>query len=390
MKIEKYKKRIFEIIQIGNDHDKESRAFDWFITIVIVINLIATLMLTFDEMEKFSTILKYLELITVNIFTLEYILRIWTAQYIYPSEKIVKSKIKFFFSFYGIVDFLSFFPYYLPIFFPSGIVAFRMFRVIRFFRLFKINKKYDAFNVITNVLKDKKNQILSSVSMILILIIASSLLMYSLEHDAQPENFRNAFSGIWWSASTLLTVGYGDIYPVTFFGKLMAIVISFLGVGMVAIPTGIISAGFVEEYTKFKLQSREETKDYHFVTSYISENHFWDGKQVRDIVFPPMLILVMIIRDKKTIIPKGDTVLKHKDTLVIGARHYRGERDINLKEINIGPESPWVGEEIRNLDISQLDIIVMILRGNKTIVPNGSTTIKMGDRALMYSKRDNV
>ncbi len=390
MKIEKYKKRIFEIIQIGNDHDKESRAFDWFITIVIVINLTVTLMLTFDEMEKFSTILKYIELITVNIFTLEYILRIWTAQYIYPSEKKVQSKIKFFLSFYGIVDFLSFFPYYLPIFFPSGIVAFRMFRVIRFFRLFKINKKYDAFNVITNVLKDKKNQILSSVSMIMILIIASSLLMYSLEHDAQPENFRNAFSGIWWSASTLLTVGYGDIYPVTFFGKLMAIVISFLGVGMVAIPTGIISAGFVEEYTKFKLQSREETKDYHFVTSYISENHSWDGKQVRDIVFPPMLILVMIIRDKKTIIPKGDTVLNHKDTLVIGARHYRGERDINLKEINIGPESPWVGEEIRNLDISRLDIIVMILRGNKTIVPNGSTTIKMGDRVLMYSKRDNV
>ena len=81
-------------------------------------------------------------------------------------------------------------------------------------------------------------------------MVASSLCMYSMEHEAQPDKFKNAFSGIWWSTSTLLTIGYGDIYPVTVGGKIMAIVISFLGVGMVAIPTGIISAGFVESYTK--------------------------------------------------------------------------------------------------------------------------------------------
>ena len=88
--------------------------------------------------------------------------------------------------------------------------------------------------------------------MIVMLMIASSLCMYSIEHNAQPEAFKNAFSGIWWSVSTLLTVGYGDIYPITTLGKFMAIVIAFLGVGMVAIPTGIISAGFVEHYSRIK------------------------------------------------------------------------------------------------------------------------------------------
>ncbi|MFR2510874.1 MAG: ion transporter [Lachnospira eligens] len=87
-----------------------------------------------------------------------------------------------------------------------------MFRVIRILRIFRVNSYYDALNVITEVIRRKRDQILSSVFIIVMLIIASSLCMYSLEHEAQPEVFKNAFSGIWWSVSTLLTVGYGDIY----------------------------------------------------------------------------------------------------------------------------------------------------------------------------------
>lgn len=153
---------------------------------------------------------------------------------------------KYLFSFSGLIDLLSFLPYYLPFFFPSGAVAFRIFRVVRIFRLFRINAYYDSLNVITQVLTSKAQQLLSSVFIILVLMTASSLCMYSLEHDAQPEVFSNAFSGIWWSVSTLLTVGYGDIYPITTMGKIFGIFITFLGMGMVAIPTGIIFAGFVD------------------------------------------------------------------------------------------------------------------------------------------------
>ena len=122
-----------------------------------------------------------------------------------------------------------------------------------FFHLFRINANYDSFHVIRSVLYEKRNQLASSLFIIFVLMMASSLFMYSVEHPVQPEVFRNAFSGIWWSVSTLLTVGYGDIYPITTTGQVMGIVIALLGVGVVAIPTGIISAGFVEQYTKMTL-----------------------------------------------------------------------------------------------------------------------------------------
>lgn len=381
------KKRVFEIIQIGNRRDIASAGFDIFIVLAISCNLIATLLSTFEEATPYMQVIHAVEFVTIIIFLIEYILRLWTAEYLYPDKKRWKAVMGFVFSFYGIIDLLTFFPYFLPIFFPAGAVAFRVFRVIRIFRLFQINAQYDAFNVITNVLKEKKNQIISSVCMVLIFMVAASLCMYGLEHEAQPDQFKNAFSGIWWSVSTLLTVGYGDIYPITVMGRIMAIVISFLGVGMVAIPTGIISAGFVEQYTKLKMLAyHSEEHELKFVTSVLTEDHVYNGKMVREIVFPPQLILMMILRGEEVIVPNGSTVLHSKDTLVIAAKDYRGEEDINLKEILVKDENEWVGKQIKDLDISRQELIVMIRRRNRTIIPNGTTYIKAGDVVVMYSK----
>lgn len=383
----KTKKRVFDIIQIGNRKDFISSAFDLFIVIVIVLNLSVTLLQTFDELAPYRGILDALELFTIIIFTIEYVLRIWTADLLYPDKPYWKAVLAFVLSLYGIIDFLTFFPYYLPVVFPMGAVAFRMFRVIRIFRLFRVNAQYDAFNVIINVLNDKKNQLISSICLILIFMVAASLCMYSLEHEAQPEQFANAFSGIWWSVSTLLTVGYGDIYPVTTLGKTMAIVISFLGVGMVAIPTGIISAGFVEQYTKLRMMAfHSEEHELKFVTSVIPQGHSWCGKRVKEVPFPPQIILVTIIRQGEALVPNGDTVMFENDTLVIGAKHYRGEEYINLKEIIIKEEHEWIGRQIKDLDISRQELIVMIRRRNRTIIPNGSTYIKEGDAVIMYSR----
>ena len=145
----------------------------------------------------------------------------------------------------------------LPFLFLSGFIAFRILRIFRIFHLFRINTQYDSFNIITLVLKEKWKQIGSSLVIIVVIMLAASLGMYSVEHSAQPDKFTNAFSGMWWSVSALLTVGYGDIYPVTVVGKIMGILIAFLGVGVVAIPTGIISAGFVEQ---FRLRSNSDKK----------------------------------------------------------------------------------------------------------------------------------
>ena len=381
--------RIFNIIQIGKRTDLLSTSFDIFIVIMIMLNLFVTLFSTFEESVPYAGIINVIDTITIIVFTIEYILRLWTADFLYPSKKRAAATFKFVFSFYGIIDLLTILPFYLPFFFPAGIVAFRMLRVIRIFRLFKINSTYDAFNVITDVLKDKKNQLLSSMSLILIMMLASSLFMYSLEHEAQPEQFANAFSGIWWSTSTLLTVGYGDIYPITLGGRIMAIVISFLGVGMVAIPTGIISAGFVEQYTKLKrIESLGEENELKFVTSELKHGHSWVGKKVREVIFPPDLLLVSILRDKEIIVAKGDVALNEKDILIFGAKHYKNSHHMDLKELMVKGEHPWIGEKIENLDMSRLDIIVMIYRNGKSIIPTGSTTILEGDTVIIYSKKN--
>lgn len=311
------KKRIFNIIQIGNKTDFPSYAFDIGIVIIIVTNLFITFFSTFQQSLPYKAFLDVIELITIIIFAIEYVLRVWTSEYLYPDVSKGKAIFKFIFSFYGLIDFFTFFPYFLPIFFPMGIVAFRVFRVIRIFRLFRINSQYDAFNVIIDVIIEKRNQLFSSMSIILVFMLATSMCMYSVEHTAQPEVFENAFSGIWWATSTLLTVGYGDVYPITTIGKMLAIVISFLGVGLVAIPTGIISAAFVEQYSNAKNGGHINDNVNNFMTPTILEGHPWIGMKVKELVLPPQMELISIFRNGSPVDFKDTTRIRENDELVI-------------------------------------------------------------------------
>ena len=125
----------------------------------------------------------------------------------------------------------------------------------------------------------------------------------------QPEVFKNAFSGIWWSVSTLITVGYGDIYPVTVLGKMFSIIITFLGVGMVAIPTGILSAGFVEQYSLIKKSTDYlMEKELKFIKLIITKDHNWNEKKVCELNIPRGLILAAVLRNGETLIKSGDIV----------------------------------------------------------------------------------
>lgn len=305
------KKRIFDIIQIGKKDDLTSRAFDIFIVLTIITNIAVLFLDTFDELSAYAPLFKTVETVTVVIFCVEYLLRIWTAEYLYPGRGRIKAVLKFLISFDGIVDLCTI----LPFFFLSGFIAFRMLRVVRIFHLFRINAYYDSFNVITSVLYEKKNQIISSVFIIMVLIMASSLCMYSAEHEVQPGVFNNAFSGIWWSISTILTVGYGDIYPVTILGRIMAIIISFLGVGVVAIPTGIISAGFVEQYTQLQMaRSTDNMKGT--VKIEIDADSPFVNLSIKKAEEQYHITALVIVRKGEVILPVESMKLKQKDMLI--------------------------------------------------------------------------
>jgi voltage-gated potassium channel len=305
------KKKIFDIIQIGDKSNRISRLFDIFIVVCIISNILVMILQTFDELSFFYPLFSAIEYITIGIFIVEYILRIWTANYLYPEFSPLKAKFRFIISFNGVIDLLTI----IPAFFLSGFIALRMLRVVRILKLFRLNARYDSFNVITTVLYNKLNQIISSVFIILVLMVASSLCMYSAEHAVQPDVFSNAFSGFWWAVNAVLTVGYGDIYPVTIVGKMMAIIISFLGVGVVAIPTGIISAGFVEQYNKSKDDTDYRQLDLSEIAEILVEDNLADQK-ISELESNCNFSVLLVIRDGMSILPDANLKVNFGDILV--------------------------------------------------------------------------
>lgn len=381
------REKVFKMVSVGVVDDFVNQLYDIVSISFLIINLAVTIMATFTSLEaRYGVIFDYIEAATIAFFAVDYFLRLYTANCLFPNDNEIQSLIKYVFSFAGIIDLLSFLPFYLPTFFPAGAAVFKMFRVARILRLFRINAYYDSLNVITEVLMRKRQQLLSSFFIIVVLMLASSLCMYSIENSVQPDVFENAFSGIWWAMSTLLTVGYGDIYPITPAGKAIGIIIAFLGVGIVAVPTGIISAGFVEQYSKFQSLPSGTEEDVHFIKIMLKKEDKWVGKKIMELELPHGIIIALIQRGDATIIPRGAVKLNAGDVVVLGADSIKGEKPVYMKEITLGDNHKWNGKAIRDLDISRQTFIIMVKRSGKTIIPKGDLVLMEKDSVVLYSK----
>lgn len=229
-----YLKNIVEL----NDN-RLSRIFAYFIQILILVSIVAFSIETVPDLEPSSRrILRIIEIFCVIVFTLEYLLRIYVAD----------KKVKFIFSFFGLIDFLAILPFYLSFGFDL-----RSLRALRFFRLFRILKlmRYNrAIKQFSRAISMAKEQILLFLFVTLILIYFSAVGIYFFENKVQPEHFASIFDSLWWAIITLTTVGYGDVYPVTIGGKVFTFFILMIGLGIVAIPTGIISSALTKSVDK--------------------------------------------------------------------------------------------------------------------------------------------
>ena len=259
------KRKIFEIIQPDCGNSSMSRAFDFFITGLILVSVIAVFAGTFELSAGASRTLETIEKIASVAFTIEYALRIFTADLLRPELPPWKSRVKYVVSPMAAIDLVAILPFWLPMILPGSLLGMRALRLVRLLRIFKLNRYFDAMRAIGAVIVEKKRELVGSLFFIVLLMLVTSLLMYSIEHDAQPEAFRNAFSGLWWAVATVTTVGYGDIYPVTHLGRLLGAIIAFSGIAAVAVPTGIITAGLssVMERTKEPAKDRKETACRH-------------------------------------------------------------------------------------------------------------------------------
>jgi len=305
-------KRIFEIIQIGSRSDLPSFMFDALLIAIVILNILSLILESFDELSFMAGVFNVIDIVSIVFFMIEYILRLSTANYLYPEETRAKAVWRFVSSLDGIIELLTILPFY----YLSGFVVFRLLRVARILRLFKINSTYDSFHVILSVFKDKISQIMSSVLIILILMLSSSICMYSVEHEVQPDVFSNALSGMWWAATTIFTVGYGDMAPVTLMGKVIGIIIDFLAMAVVAIPTGIISAGFVEKYTAIRRNQSKGEERSGLITITVGPDTPYVNKNIGYVEEKESTDILVIIRDGICAVPVSNLILKSGDTLV--------------------------------------------------------------------------
>ena len=261
MSYRKIKQTVFEVIQPAAKGHVASRIFDLFIMLLIFVSIASVFMATFPLSRPTIRVLIRVERTSIIVFTVEYLLRIWTADLLYPELTARRARIRYMLSGMALIDLIAILPFYLPMFLPVNLVGLRAVRLVRLLRIFKLNRYSDALLAIGDVFRRKSREILVSMFFVLILLTIASLLIYYAEHDAQPEQFANAFSGLWWAVATLTTVGYGDIYPVTVTGRILGAVIAVMGIGMVAVPTGILSAGFVEMLERKRSDRTEDSEE---------------------------------------------------------------------------------------------------------------------------------
>jgi voltage-gated potassium channel len=216
---------------IENNDTRQGRIFDIFIQSLIISSLIAFSIETLPNLsEKTLTILKYIEVITVTIFTAEYLSRVIVAD----------RKVQFIFSFFGLVDLLAILPFYLQ----TGIDlrAIRILRLLRLFRAFKLLRYSKAIHRFHNALIIAKEELVLFTIVAVMVLYFASVGIYFFENSAQPEAFASVFQSMWWALATLTTVGYGDVYPITTGGKVFTFFVLMVGLGVVAIPTGLIAS----------------------------------------------------------------------------------------------------------------------------------------------------
>ena len=197
---------------------------------------------------QFSQFFYYFELISILIFSFEYIYRIITS---YKESKWEGVR-NYVFSFFGFIDLISILPFYVKQFVLLDGRFFRILRLFRLTRVFKLGRESKSLKLFIKALSAVKSELMFTLFLSIITILFSASAIYFLENKAQPEVFSSITASVWWATISLATVGYGDIVPITIWGKIFASIISLVGIGIVAIPTGIISASFVEEIINSK------------------------------------------------------------------------------------------------------------------------------------------
>ena len=245
--------RIYQILEFTDPEDRTSRFVSFGIVGLIIVNVLAIVLESIPSLyEAYEITFFRLEIVSCIIFILEYVLRVWAS--VEDPETIEdesgtqitngRRRINFMLKPLAIIDFLAFVPIFLQLLFPG--VDLRFLRALRLLRVFKLTRYFQSFEMILEVLHDEWRSLAGTVFIMLVILVIAACGLYYIERDIQPDKFGSIPEAMWWAMAALTTVGYGDSYPITPIGKIIGSIVTLLGIGMVALPSGILASSFSE------------------------------------------------------------------------------------------------------------------------------------------------
>ena len=243
------RRRIYEIIEVANEGDKASRVYDCVMIVVILVSLIP---LAIKDTGTWGDVV---DKICVAIFVIDYILRLATADFKFEYKRKWVSFIRYPVSFLAIIDLISILPSFVPL--NSSFKMIRVVRLVRAFRVFRVFRglRYSrSIRIISNVLRNSRDSLIAVCSLAIAYILIAALVIFNVE----PDSFKNFFEAVYWATVSLTTVGYGDIYPITTMGRIITMASSIFGIAIVALPAGIITAGYMKELEKDNQSKKKE------------------------------------------------------------------------------------------------------------------------------------
>lgn len=245
------KQRIHEILEGQSEEDKPGHLFRFFITALIVASTLAVILETVPALAaRYHPFFNWFEVFTITVFTLEYASRLWSCTTDPELTHPITGRVRMALRPLTLIDLLAILPFYLPLFGALDLRFIRSLRLLRLLRLFKLGRYSDSLHIMGRVFQAKKGELSVTLFVASILLIIVSSLMFFIENSAQPDKFSSIPAAMWWGIATLTTIGYGDIFPITLAGKVLGSFSALIGIGMFALPAGILGSAFMEEINK--------------------------------------------------------------------------------------------------------------------------------------------
>ncbi len=243
---------VFRVLETGNEGGALSKVVDILLVGLIVASVIAVILESMADVSvKYAEAFYWFEAFTVAVFSVEYFLRVWTCvenpQYVRHAGNALVVRLRFMGSFHAVIDLLAILPFYLIMFGLFGNADMRFLRTVRLLRVLKLTRYSPALNMLIATMAENGRNLAAAFSILLTVMLLAASGIYYFERDAQPEDFGSIPAAMWWAFATLTTVGYGDVTPITVGGKVFGACITVVGLGMVALPTGILASGFAEQ-----------------------------------------------------------------------------------------------------------------------------------------------